>query len=829
MRLRVDEATRTEHLGLLRPIIPVAIGERLGIRQAVDAVLDLIESSRDPVLIVADDVQWADEPSLAALASIVRRATPHGLATIIASRTDVGLSGLAALLDAVVAAGGNDRVVPPLTEAEVIRLVQLHTGTAPTLAVRARVAGAGGNPFYALAIVDADTAVVSDDTVDGEARYDRIERSLVRRARALGPSVFAVLQRAAVLGRSCRIEDLEALGGDRQQVMSAALAASEAGLLHGEAAEVSFRHDLVAAAIERTIPAAVRRELHREAFEHLARLGEKSRLARHVLMLDLARVDPALSIDAARLASPPVAVEICDRLSGLDGLPDDWRDVAAGVRLTALLFSGRVDEAERVAAALLAAGCSQRLTADAHGVVMRARFLQGRSRTVVAEYGDDPLEPAGVDVARYRAEMGLATLFAGDFERARRLARMAVESPPSGEPIDRATAVVFAAMVNAYLASCALDPDEVDRQVAIALATCRHAADAGYAGPLLMAANVAIQLGDPASALRSVEADERATDFATATRPTFRHGLRALAHYQLGEWDHALAECEAGRAVATESGVISSSGMIEGVAALIEMARGGGAGVDALLGAASLQGAGGDVAVAAAAQAMTLAGDPVGAAGLWSTLLDLALRLDHRALAIGHGPAAIRSMLAAGDRAAAESWVEWFAQFDTGSSEWAAARVRWCSALLAGSPTALAEVASACRHMELMTDAAAADADAAALAMPGAASRAADWYRGVGAFALIERPIGPVAVTPVRAEAQQPSRRRFGWESITAGERAVLVLLAEGLANVEIAERLYISRRTVESHLAHVYTKTGAGSRLMLATQAADRLRSGLL
>jgi DNA-binding CsgD family transcriptional regulator/RecA/RadA recombinase len=833
VRLRADLATRTEHLGLLRPIVQASIGERLGIRQAVDAVLDLIESSRDPVLIVADDVQWADEPSLAALASIVRRATPHGLATIFASRTDVGSPSLVALFDAVVAVGGTDRVVPPLTASEVIRLVQLHTGTAPTSAVRARVARAGGNPFYALAVVDADVDVDSadlrDDTVDGEARYDQIERSLVRRARALGPSVFAVLQRAAVLGRSCRIDDLDALGGDRRQVISAVMAAGEAGLLHSEAAEVSFRHDIVAVAIERTIPAAARRELHRQAFEYLARLGETARLARHVLMLDLACVDPALSIEAARLASPAVAVEICDRLSGFGGLPDDWRDVAAGVRLTALLFSGRVDEAERIAAELLAAGCSLPLAADAHGVVMRARFLQGRSRTVVAEYGDDPLESAGVDVARYRAEMGLASLFAGDFARARRLARQAVEMPPSGEPIDRATAVVFAAMVHAYLAGCALDPDEVERQVAIAVAACRDVPDAGYAGPHLMAATVAIQLGQPVGALRSVEDDERATDFATATRPTFRHGLRALGHYQLGEWDHALAECEAGRAVAAESGVVANSGMIEGVAALIEMARGGAVAVDALLGAASLQGAGSDVAVAAAAQAMTLAGDPAGASGLWSMLLDLARRLDHRALAISHGPAAIRSMLAAGQRAAAAGWCEWFAQFDTGASEWAAIRVRWCAGLLAGTPAVLAEVASAYRRMELMTDAAAADGDAAVLAMPGAAGRAAGWYRGVGAFVLADRFVRPIEVQSVTAEALPPSRRRFGWESITGGERAVLALLAEGLANIEIAKRLYISRRTVESHLAHVYTKTGVGSRLMLATQAADRLRSGRL
>jgi DNA-binding CsgD family transcriptional regulator len=45
-------------------------------------------------------------------------------------------------------------------------------------------------------------------------------------------------------------------------------------------------------------------------------------------------------------------------------------------------------------------------------------------------------------------------------------------------------------------------------------------------------------------------------------------------------------------------------------------------------------------------------------------------------------------------------------------------------------------------------------------------------------------------------------------------------LVAEGLSNPEIAERLFISRHTVESHLKHIFTKLRIGSRVELATIA---------
>jgi predicted ATPase/class 3 adenylate cyclase/DNA-binding NarL/FixJ family response regulator len=67
----------------------------------------------------------------------------------------------------------------------------------------------------------------------------------------------------------------------------------------------------------------------------------------------------------------------------------------------------------------------------------------------------------------------------------------------------------------------------------------------------------------------------------------------------------------------------------------------------------------------------------------------------------------------------------------------------------------------------------------------------------------------------------QRKRPASGWGALTPTERNVVRLVSEGLANNDIATRLFVSPRTVQTHLTHVYTKLGLSSRVQLAQEAA--------
>jgi DNA-binding CsgD family transcriptional regulator len=67
----------------------------------------------------------------------------------------------------------------------------------------------------------------------------------------------------------------------------------------------------------------------------------------------------------------------------------------------------------------------------------------------------------------------------------------------------------------------------------------------------------------------------------------------------------------------------------------------------------------------------------------------------------------------------------------------------------------------------------------------------------------------------------QRKRPTSGWASLTPTERDVVRLVSEGLANNDIATRLFVSPRTVQTHLTHIYTKLGLTSRVQLAQEAA--------
>jgi DNA-binding CsgD family transcriptional regulator len=89
--------------------------------------------------------------------------------------------------------------------------------------------------------------------------------------------------------------------------------------------------------------------------------------------------------------------------------------------------------------------------------------------------------------------------------------------------------------------------------------------------------------------------------------------------------------------------------------------------------------------------------------------------------------------------------------------------------------------------------------------------------RAVGDFLREVAPERDGAERQVKQPAQRPRRPLTGWGSLTASELRVAALAAEGFSNREIADRLFISRYTVETHLKHVFGKLGVVSRTELA------------
>jgi DNA-binding CsgD family transcriptional regulator len=74
-----------------------------------------------------------------------------------------------------------------------------------------------------------------------------------------------------------------------------------------------------------------------------------------------------------------------------------------------------------------------------------------------------------------------------------------------------------------------------------------------------------------------------------------------------------------------------------------------------------------------------------------------------------------------------------------------------------------------------------------------------------------------------RGRRGRRGRPSTGWESLTDTERRVVDLIEQGLTNPEIGRRLFISHRTVETHVSHIFAKLGISSRVHLAAQAARR------
>ena len=74
-----------------------------------------------------------------------------------------------------------------------------------------------------------------------------------------------------------------------------------------------------------------------------------------------------------------------------------------------------------------------------------------------------------------------------------------------------------------------------------------------------------------------------------------------------------------------------------------------------------------------------------------------------------------------------------------------------------------------------------------------------------------------------RAPRSRHRTERHGWESLTPTENRVVELVVRGMSNPQIADELYLSPRTVGTHMSHILAKLEPG----LAVNSAERGHDG--
>jgi tetratricopeptide (TPR) repeat protein len=243
------------------------------------------------VLIVLDDLQWADRPTLLLLRHLAR--SPHN------SRVSI-LGAYRAVdrwsegFESALAGLRRERLmiqqdVIGLTAEEAMELVRLRVGGTPSLAfVQALYRETEGNPFFIEEIVRhlADQGVSSEAAgaheLDRVGLPDDVRDVISRRLERLDAESMEWLRVAAVIGRDFGSELLErVLGFDDERFLSALETALDAGLVAespGEPGRYSFGHALIRETLYEGMSSARRTRMHRRVGVALEEIGDDSQI-----------------------------------------------------------------------------------------------------------------------------------------------------------------------------------------------------------------------------------------------------------------------------------------------------------------------------------------------------------------------------------------------------------------------------------------------------------------------------------------------------------------------------------------------------------------------
>ena len=832
---------------------PMTVSSDPGLQfRVVDAFVDIVESLaiRGPVAIGIDDLQWADPSSLTTLGAWSRRLAHLPVALILCLRPAPSTPQLQRLLDALTGDGAIQIGLGPIGEDAVVALVAEAVDAPPSARLLSEIRGAGGNPFFITELLAAIREEGSLVAVDGLADVTHVtlpptlRLTILRRLSFLSEETMQALRAATILGRNFSLADLSTATAGSVLALSEALReAIRASVLADEDGRLRFRHDLIRDAIYDDIPHSVRLALHGEAGRRLAERGAPLRqvaeqLARGAVTGDReAIVWITAAAEEAAQRSPDIAVELFDRVLELTPPTDPDRDRTRSARAAALMSAGRVAEAEQACREVVDRSRDATAEAAARACLGVALLTSGRPTAGLEELerAARSTELAEPDRARALGWVSIARLWLGDLDEA---SRAAEEARAAAEGSGDELTSTIAASIDSMVALVRGQAEDADRQIEDALSRAAAAVDRGGMDYPLHApkAFVLMELDRFDEARFALDTGARLSDQLGAHWHQASYLMAyAVQRYLSGEWDDAGDDADTSDELADLTGEGYHLIITRGVQALIQLHRNN---VEAAEDTAArameqLTSTGARYhqqwAMLASGLVREARGDLAGALEVlteaWEQCAQMGLVVDFRVI----GPELVRVALLVGDRAVAQRATAGLAELAAANDVRSlAAVVLRCRGLLEDDPALLDAAVDAYAESPRVVERAAAQEDAGAARL-----RRGDLDRG---RALMEQALEVYEARSMhrdvaRSEAVLRSagirrsrhvtrgRPAFGWESLTPTEETVARLVAEGLSNPQIGDRLYVSRRTVQTHVAHVFGKLGVTSRSQLAAE----------
>jgi DNA-binding CsgD family transcriptional regulator/tetratricopeptide (TPR) repeat protein len=846
---------RTTILRLLRGEFTVGRGEDVPAALA-EQLLALVTElcAALPTVLVVDDLQWADQASVTLWGRLARSARQLPLLLVGMMRPVPLREDLLALRHA---AGVAARLqLSGLPEAAVAELVADLAGGKPDEDLLRLADGAAGNPLYltelvealarssSLTITDAGAAELTSGPTPGS-----LSAAIADRLGFVPGPVREVLRAAALLGVDFAVPDLATvLGRGVVDLIPAVDEARAAGVIAESGNGLRFRHPMIRAALYDEIPRPVRAAWHRDAGRALAEAGAPvDRVARQLLSavggsggttepMDewilswLARTAPLLVGQAPRAAAELLRQAVASSPAG-----SAQHDHLVGRLADALYRVGDAAEAEQVANRALVHAVEPDLLVDLHWTLAQCRMQAGRSAESLAAL-NQALAAPGIS-ARHRARLLVLTArthsYFGQVETAGRVATAALEA--ATETGD-SWAIGWALHVLTIVAM-------VQGQMTDALPLFDRALAVTHADPaltdlrLLLQINQAVTLGDldryeEAFAVAR-QARQLADRVGTVVRLVQAHSALGQLLFYTGRWDDALAEVEVLHEDLKEPGAACCD---HGVAAVICFHRGEVTAARRHLAAAVPHAKRiGNRVVGPLALARSLDAEHADAptealAPLTAGFADNTEELDEMEELLAD---AVRLATKIGDLGTAKTLTGHAVALAAGSEiPHRQANALYCRGLLDHDASRLLRAAERyCDATRPLLGAKALEAAAGAFVGSGdrsqaraAFTRAVDLYGSLGAVRDVARLQASFRAHGIRRGPRVKHRQaRRGWDSLTPTETKITALVAEGLSNPQIAAGLFLSRRTVATHVSHILNKLDVHSRIDIAREAARR------